>query len=171
MSDLQIITLTLADWEHYKARRLEALRTDPQAFGASYEENLVRPDSWWQRRLADAAEDGGSWMLFASDGRRLVGMIGALVKQEPSVAEIIAMYVSPRARRRGVATLLLRSILQELERDSSIVAARLRVNPAQIAAVVLYEKCGFHRITKKPDAAGHGELPDAYVMEQPLRER
>ena len=43
-SDIRIRPLSTGDFAHFKALRLEALRDSPDAFSASYEENLVRPD-------------------------------------------------------------------------------------------------------------------------------
>lgn len=36
---MEIIKLPVSDWEKYKEIRLRALKEDPQAFGASFEDN------------------------------------------------------------------------------------------------------------------------------------
>ena len=46
--------LTKDDWKIYKELRLEALQNDPQAFGRSYKEEAVLPDSSWIGQLEDS---------------------------------------------------------------------------------------------------------------------
>src|SRR5512146_1094479 len=94
----QIITLPPEEWRAYRQIRLDSAATDPQAFGVYYADLLRRPDSHWQGRLADAQAGENSWLLFARDNERLVGMIGAHATEDPTVVEIIAVYVSPEKR-------------------------------------------------------------------------
>ena len=87
-----VIHLSPEEWRAYKELRLEALQTEPQAFGASYADSLRKPDSYWQMRLREAAVEQGSWLLFAREQSRLIGMIGAWVNDDPQTANIISVY-------------------------------------------------------------------------------
>src|SRR5947209_7654165 len=110
MNHLEIIKLQPEDWQAYKSLRLEALRNEPQAFGSSYQENLQKPDVYWQGRLADAAEGKKSWLLFAKEKDRLIGMIGAFITDEKDAAEIISVYVTKEKRGKGVSKALMTEI-------------------------------------------------------------
>lgn len=48
MSDIKIIRLDPSRWQDSKRLRLEALKTDPIAFGSSYEESARFEDAIWQ---------------------------------------------------------------------------------------------------------------------------
>lgn len=124
-------------WPVYRTLRLEALRTEPHAFAASHAVNAARPDDWWRGRLENAQVDPRRTLLFAFDDEAAVGMVGAYPNEEGE-AEIIAMYVRPAARGRGVGRLLMRAVLEELGGS-----AVLDVRAAQSAAVALYHACGF----------------------------
>ena len=61
-----------------------------------------------------------------------------------SVAEVKRMYVTPRARRRGLSRL----VLADLERTSALAGAEvlvLETGTLQADAIALYESCGFER--------------------------
>ena len=76
-TDIQIITrLPVERWRKYRELRLRALKTDPQAFGQSWEEAVKHPEERWRERLIDAAQ-GKSWLVFAERDGELIGMSGA----------------------------------------------------------------------------------------------
>jgi GNAT superfamily N-acetyltransferase len=65
---------------------------------------------------------------------------------DPETAEVRRVYVTPAARRRGVA----RSLLAELERravEFGYSILRLETGNRQPEAIALYESCGFRRIS------------------------
>lgn len=154
---IRILRLDPDDWPSYRRLRIEALRTDPQAFGSTLESTLRRPDDWWRQRLVDAAAGKDQWLFFAKKGEDLLGMVGA-VSEEPKVAEVISMYVTPLVRRQGVARLLLRTQMEALTK-AEIRTVRLQVRPSQIAARTFYSSEGF-----VPVAMSDGEI----VMEKQI---
>ncbi len=166
------ITITPLDpdaWQDYKLLRLQALATDPQAFEASYADQRTQPDAYWKSQLTDAATNRGSLLLFATQGQRPVGVIGALVTEEPHLAHIRAAFVAPAARGRGVGTALLEAVLHDLRREPAIQTVRLSVNAAQVAAVTLYGRCGFGIVADDRATFGDGQAYDGYLMEKVLR--
>ena len=54
-------------WMEYRDLRLESLKSDPAAFGSSYEEEKDMTEDEWKRRINNA--------LFALSKDRLIGMI------------------------------------------------------------------------------------------------
>ena len=100
MNTISIIKSGDVSWKDYRDVRLEALREDPQAFGSSYQDNVQKPDSYWQGRLAEAAEGKNSWLLFAKENDRLIGMIGAFQSDDDTkhnTATIISLFVTKDA--------------------------------------------------------------------------
>src|SRR5512138_3716001 len=107
MSEIEIIQLPPEQWERYRKIRLESLLEEPQAFGSSYTTMQQQPPEYWKGRLADAAQGKKSLLLFAQEGDRLVGMIGAFFGEEPDVGEIVSVYASRAVRGRGVGKTLM----------------------------------------------------------------
>ncbi len=165
---VQTLRLDPSAWRDYKALRLMALRTDPQAFEASYAEQRAKPDAWWHEHLRDAARGRRSWLLFAELDQRLVGMIGARVSEAPLVADVNSVFVTPEARGRGIGDALLRAMLQDLGQAPSIQRVRLYVNASQVAAHRLYERAGFRVVARERSPYGDGNSYDEYLMEQLL---
>jgi ribosomal protein S18 acetylase RimI-like enzyme len=125
-------------WEQYRNLRLEALRSDPAAFGSSFEEESVLTEDEWKRRMSNA--------LFAVSGGTPIGMIVCLFNDRPKIrhiAEIVGVYVSANYRGEGVATEMLKHSLSLIRSHGGIVKVKLAVNPEQRAAVRLYKKAGF----------------------------
>jgi ribosomal protein S18 acetylase RimI-like enzyme len=156
-------------WKAYRTLRLMALRTDPQAFEASYEEQRARPDAWWREHLRDAASGSGSWLLFAQQEQRLVGMAGARVTEDRLTADVTGVFVVRAARGNGIASTLINAILHDLTQDHAIGNARLHVNASQMAAVRLYERYGFRIVKTERLRCGDGNTHDVHLMEKLLR--
>jgi ribosomal protein S18 acetylase RimI-like enzyme len=165
----KIIKLPLGRWEEYRNLRLRALKEDPQAFGASYEDNLKNPPSEWQRRLENAMEANGNWLFFAEEKGKLVGMIGAFIeKGVTDTATVIAVFVPNEERGKGVGNILMQTLLTELKEKPDLKKAKLMVNEKQTEAVGLYKKFGFIEIGKENFKMGNGELATELVMEKYL---
>lgn len=99
---MRVLKLEVSRWEEFRAIRLEALRTEPEAFGATIEATLGRPESWWRGVLETAMVDPNKTALFAEVEGRLVGMAGAYPEQEPGCVDVTGMFVMPDQRGRGL---------------------------------------------------------------------
>jgi GNAT superfamily N-acetyltransferase len=89
---------------------------------------------------------------------------GALRPLEPWAGEVRRMFVTPPARRQGVAA----SVLSELERHARMLdyrVLRLETGRRQQPAIALYEGFGFRRIP--PFGAYVGD-PYSVCFEKPL---
>lgn len=96
--------LTEDDWERLGRIRVDALRTDPDAFGSSLAREEGFKEMHWRMRLRSSA-----WFV-ARDGRGSdVGLV--CVIQEPGADEterhVVSFWVRPAARRGGVGRALL----------------------------------------------------------------
>lgn len=164
---VEIVHLPVSQWAAYRALRLAALREDPAAFSATYQDNLARPDSFWQDRLAEVATGEGQ-LLFAHCQDRLVGMIGAYPDRVDSgVAIVISVYVEREFRGRGIGRLLMGAILAELK-ENGYRKAVLSVNAAGAPAVNLYLRCGFTITGQESGPMGDGQVHTGYRMEKDL---
>ncbi|MGK7927134.1 MAG: GNAT family N-acetyltransferase [Spirulina sp.] len=108
-----------------------------------YLEELYPPQS--NHNLSPEKLDGdGIYFFLARQGDRAVGC-GALVLGESGFAEIKSIYVRTSDRGRGIATQLLKCLLQ-FARDLDIHILQLETGIKQTASIHLYEKFGFYAI-------------------------
>ena len=131
------------DAEAFRALRLEALSDSPTAFGTSHHEEAALPLERFAAELDPVAER----QLFGAfvDGQ-LVGIVG--VGREPAAKErhravIRSLFVSPRARGRGVATALLGQALAVADAMPGVWQVTLTVTRGNDAAIALYTRSGF----------------------------
>lgn len=167
---IEIVRLPAEEWEAYRTLRLRGLKEDPQAFGMSYEESVTFPPERWQSRLREAGTTGRNWLFFAREGDQLVGMIGAYVDEDdpPEAARIVAMYVIPEQRGRGIAATLVRAVLDALT-AAGFKKATLQVNQVQKSAIKMYQRCGFRITGEAQFTTGSGEIADDFWMERELQ--
>lgn len=93
----------------------------------------------------------------------IVGYI--CVRTMLDVTHVMDLAVTPRLKRMGIGSLLLRNALQELRRTrADISLVTLEVRESNIAALKLYEKYGFREIGRR---RGYYKKPaeDALLME------
>lgn len=159
---LEIRALTEADAESYRALRLEALERDPRAFGRSLNEfRLETLESIRARLVAD-----GAVTLGAFDDQELVGM-ASLVRQSGEKlrhkANIFGVYVTERARGRGIARVLLTDLLEWARSSVDLEQVQISVSVTQHAARGLYASLGFALYGLEPRALKIGE---EYVDEE-----
>jgi RimJ/RimL family protein N-acetyltransferase len=85
--------------------RLASLRSDPEAFGSTYDRDAARPAEWWADWAARSQEGvTDRTFVVTADDERWVGL--AMVKvdaADPDSAELLAMWVAPQVRGRGAS--------------------------------------------------------------------
>lgn len=174
MDNVNIITLEPERWQEYRALRLQSLQQDPTAFGSSYEESRLLPDTEWQKRLEVAQRKTETIILFAEVDGRLVGMMGAALLQPKKIAHIASIfgvYVEASMRGKGIGRRLMAALLAELDRKPQIEKLTLGVNTQNKVALSLYQKFGFEIIgTAQKELKIDGVYHDEYLMEK-LMER
>lgn len=172
MENIRLLEASEVKLKDYKNLRLEALHEEPQAFGSSYKDQKNSSDEEWQKWLEDYRKGERSWMIFAGDGQKLIGMLGAYqtdLDVENKEANIIAVYVTKQARGKGVSKLLLKRLLDKLTNDTSVKRVKLAVNIDQEAAVKLYESFGFKVSGKENMVLGDGIAHEEYLMEKDIK--
>ncbi|UQY33519.1 GNAT family N-acetyltransferase [Pseudomonas fulva] len=134
---MDIRTTRKDDWTLLKRIRLAALRDTPTAFGVSYQAAAADSDAQWQVR---AAGERTQFWLALDDGRP-VGLVGAGFR-DASRYELIAMWVEPAARGKGVADELVGAVKARAV-ALGLEALFLEVAPGNTRAVQFYQRHGF----------------------------
>jgi predicted GNAT family acetyltransferase len=166
---MDIVRLPTWKWREYRELRLRALQEDPEAFSSAYARELEQPEQFWQTRLADAERGERSWLLFARQDNKLIGMIGAFIEGDSTeTATVVSVYVPREERGHGVSTRLMEEMLRVLSGVAMLNKARLDVNVSQLAAIHVYTRLGFCEIGRKPATTGAGEAVEQLVMEREL---
>lgn len=104
-------------------------------------------------------------LLMAEMGGAVVGYVIGLTKRWGE-GHVLSLAVHPDYRRRGVATALMKELLERFKSEGAR-AARLEVQVSNKAAINLYRKLGFKTIS-----VARGYYPDgkdAYLMVATLR--
>jgi len=162
---MHIRRLTPDDATVFRAFRLAALLEAPTAFGSSYEEEKDFPASTIAGRLA-ARPDRGPFGAFKNED--LVGLV-ALGRENlhklSHKALIWGLYVTPKARGKGIARGLMLEALSVARSVPEVQQVNLSVNAGNAGAIRLYESLGFKAFGREPGAMFiNGELHDEIHM-------
>lgn len=141
------------DVDAFRQIRLEALRTEPDAFASTAEQWEALSQDEWQRRLTDNP-------VFGAFGEgEIVGIMG-LWRERPVKtahrATIIMVYVRKDRRGSGFALHLLNAVVDHA-RQSGIRQLELTVSAENPAAIRFYEREGFGQIGRIPGGFLQGE--------------
>jgi len=140
--DLTIRRLREDDWPAFRRLRLRALRSDPMAFGSTYDKEAQFPDERWKAWARQGAAPVGSatWVAVRADGE-FAGMVVAVARD--GQLHLFSMWVEPSVRASGIGSRLLDAALTWAGTLPGRPPVRLEVNPRQEPAVRLYVSRGF----------------------------
>jgi ribosomal protein S18 acetylase RimI-like enzyme len=117
--------------------RLQALSDAPDAFGSTYENEVARTTSDWQRWMSP----GVAFILYEPAGAR--GMVAGLRDEtDPAVIQLMAMWVHPQTRGSGGADELVAAVVA-WARSEGAKLVRLKVIQGNDRARCFYERIGF----------------------------
>ncbi|MFG2379345.1 GNAT family N-acetyltransferase [Streptomyces avermitilis] len=152
-----IRSIRTGEWAEAKKLRLAALQ-DPAAhlaFLETYEEAVVRPDSYWQDRTAGAAEGVAGRQQIIAEGPdgEWAGSVTVLVEEagardpfdmvvERRQGHVVGVFVRPEHRGTGVTGALFDAAL-EWSWDAGLERVRLFVHEKNGRAEAFYRKAGF----------------------------
>ena len=160
-----------SDLALYRDLRLEALRFEPGAFSADYDEERARAGSLWLERLRGIVQDPHQTMFVAEENAVLIGMTGIARGKSAKTkhsAGIWGVYVRPAVRGQGVATALLGHALLWAQHND-VARVELSVTTHNARALKLYHHAGFitagtvHNVMRV-----NGQAIDEYLLERLL---
>ena len=146
------------DWQVVRCVRLAALADAPDAFERTLEEEVQRPDSFWQERLASHAEGESTVGYLALRGDVGCGMAVGLWRPETRKVDLVALWVVENVRRHGVARSLTQAICS-WARERGAAEVTLEVTLENQAAIGLYRSLGFEVTGEPLGACGTRRAP------------
>jgi GNAT superfamily N-acetyltransferase len=126
------------DWRTWRAVRLESLAEAPYAFGSTLAREREFDEARWRARLIP----GNGMAAVAESESAAVGAIGAYTPEETGQVLLVAAWVAPVARGRGVGDALVAEVL-DWAREHGHGRVELRVADGNTAARHLFLRNGF----------------------------
>lgn len=149
---MEIRQLNSKDAEKYLTIRHEALQNSPDAFAFSYEEEKDQPVEKYKNRFQTPQN---SFTFGTFEESQLVGVI-TLVKEQlfklRHRANIVAMYVIPEKRGKGIGKALISKAIQMADSLEDIEQLYLTVVTTNEPAKRLYSSIGFEVFGKEKRA-------------------
>lgn len=138
LNDLVVRLTVEEDWEILKTVRLESLLDRPDVFSATYDTAEKYSQSQWRDRASHKTQ---YQYILAIQATRAIGIIGGT--QNPALEfNVVAMWVNPEFRGKGIADLLI-SAIKNLAISKGHSRIVLSVSPNNSRAVSLYSRHGF----------------------------
>ena len=134
---LTVRLLRREEWETARDVRLRALRSDPDAFIATFEDEAAFDDDLWRARM-----DSDQFGAVDGAGRSFATAALVIPDDDPAVRELVGVWVDPDARRGGVGKELI-ALALDTARSAGVASVRLWVLEGNHAAQALYELLGF----------------------------
>ena len=159
--EIALLRIQASEWRALRTLRLEALQDSPRSYGSTYAREVTRTDAEWQERASAGAAGLDEVAVVAVVDGAWVGMARGYL--ELPVAHLIAVYVKPAWRGRGVGQ-RVSEVVVEWARERGASTILLSVSDWNEGARRVYERLGFA-------ATGVTEsLPwDASVTESQMR--
>ena len=149
---MEIRYLNADDAGEWLRLRLEALKGDPEAFGASFEEYQALSPEEVKRRLWSSSD---AFVVGAFDEDRLVGMAGFYRDQgikSRHKGHVWGVYVTAAARGKHVGRRLIERLLERAWTVKGVEQILISVTSTQAAAMALYRSLGFEPFGREPRA-------------------
>jgi RimJ/RimL family protein N-acetyltransferase len=138
--------------------RLQALESEPEAFGESIEEHRQGSIEAYANRLSSGGDE--NFVIGGFVDSDLVGMVGfywELRLKRRHRGGIWGMFVAPSSRGRGFGVALLKEALRTAKTIPGLRSIHLSVTATQAAARRLYANAGFESFGIEPEALMVGE--------------
>lgn len=162
---MEVRILSEEDLEAFRALRLLALKTNPEAFASTYNREAEFPLDRFKSRLST---DAGNFVVGGFTEEKLVCNASFLRSQGEKSAHkgmIVAMYCDRDYRGTGVAQAVMQYLLDEARNIDGLVKVDLTVVSDNHRAKAFYESFGFTMYGKEPMAMFDGEhYVDEYLM-------
>ncbi|PHJ66474.1 hypothetical protein VF14_09970 [Nostoc linckia z18] len=140
---MKIRKLTKYDAENYRQIRLEALYKNPESFGTTYHEEVIKTIEQFRDRIS---VDNNKFILGCYDDIKLIGIVA--FQQESRIklrhkAYITSMYVQQEYRGKGIGKLLVNEVIEKAKALNDVEILLLDVVKINFLAKHLYLSLGF----------------------------
>ena len=108
MNAISVRLLAEDDWQDYRAIRLASLQEAPQAFLASYAEEVNKSEPYWRDRMLRADR-----LLAESEGTPLGVASLEMTQGAADSADFCDLWVIPASRNTGVASRLVQAAIDQ----------------------------------------------------------
>lgn len=145
--------LTLIDLESYFENRLRALKNSPSAFLTTYDEEIAKGQSHFEKTLSHLGNEKA--IFGAIENNQVIATIGIYQQDRPKTAHkagIWGMYVDEAFRKKGIGLKLLDSAIQFAHNEMKVKQIHLSIESTNKAARSLYESKGFKVWGVEPQA-------------------
>lgn len=169
--DLSPVTIRLFQPEEaalYKKIRLQALATDPQAFGSSLAKEEAHPDAHWREGLADPDTVAIFGVFHEAN---IIGMTGiAVLRDDPATAKLWGSWLMPSWRRQGLSVPMYQARLDWAQRHKTVRRVIVSHRASNAASRAANQKHGF-RFTHNdlrdwPDGTREADVFYEYVLDK-----
>jgi GNAT superfamily N-acetyltransferase len=152
------------DWRLLRQARLAGLLESPSAFRSSFEVEDTFDEARWRAMVGT-----GCWFLAVDSDGTAVGVAAGVVERgaPPDQRHLVAMWIAPTHRGRGIAGRLVRAVAA-WARDDGAGVLSLWVRRGNEPAHRRYTELGFDECAPPPGTQG-GACSDEVRMELPLR--
>jgi GNAT superfamily N-acetyltransferase len=158
--------LTPDDWAVIRDLRLRSLGDSPEVFTSSRERESAFDETTWRDRATTC-----QWFAAVAPGGDVVGVAGGVAgwSGDPARRELVAMWVAPSHRRRGVGAALVARVA-DWAREQGATTLELGVMATNERAFAAYRRMGF-RPTGRTMPVWNDPTKEIELMECHLAER
>ena len=138
LEGLLLHRVTPDGWRSHRDLRLEMLQAAPDAFSTQYADVAAFDEQMWRARIRAQHH-----VQARMDGEP-VGSVGAWDGPDTpdDAVVLVAMYVAPQARGRGIGERLVQAVVHEAARRGRRRVV-LEVSEGNMPAIALYRRMGF----------------------------
>lgn len=137
---IEVKPMSPDQWQLYKAVRCAALAEAPYAFSSTLEGALERSDEDWARITRQYASDPKGTTFFAFENEIPCAMSACVMDGDE--AEMLAVWVDPAYRRKGVGGALL-DFASEWSKSQGAELLKVGVFDDNPGALAFYRSAGF----------------------------
>jgi ribosomal protein S18 acetylase RimI-like enzyme len=156
--------LQAGDAGSYRVVRLEALKSFPESFGSTYEEESAVPKLKFETLIEESSVEG--LIIGAFCEQQLIGIAGLIRDERRKTrhrGKIVQVYVNPDYRGQKVGENLMRMTVDTAFKTEGIEQLELAVVADNSSAIRLYEKIGFETYGEQKNYFKDG---DRYAHQQ-----
>lgn len=154
---MKVRLLDIDDAGQYRALRLKGLKTDPGAFGSTYEQEVALAMENFEDRLVVT---DNQFIVGGFDGNRLICVASFVRRSGPKSnhkGSLQAMYCDEEYRGKGISKEVVSHLIKKVKEIEGVEQISLAVVTENVRAKAFYEAFGFKTYGTEPRAMFDGE--------------